>query len=76
MLGKKKGVVGGEKTGVEETEILSQRTGVIFFLYLSLFSPSIFPSLPQAKEISEKGNAVSSRVPGWISFKNVKPLVK
>lgn len=54
------------KIGVEEIELLSQRAGVISFLYLSLFFLSIFPSLPQAKEIGEKGNAVSSRVPGFI----------
>lgn len=41
VLRKRKGVVGGEREGLEETELLSQRTGLIF-LFKVCSSPSRF----------------------------------
>lgn len=41
VLRKRKEVVGGEREGLEETELLSQRTGLIF-LFKVCSSPSCF----------------------------------
>lgn len=48
-------MVGGERTGVEETAAIPEDKG--HFLPLSLFFDSIFPSLPQTEKMGEKRNA-------------------
>lgn len=52
-LGRGREVDGGERAGVEETELLSQEIGFIFPLQ-SLFLPLTLSSLPKAREREEE----------------------